>query len=215
MSLLLQLRSATANLHREVERSALIAALLRGEVERPAYVALLRQLAALYEMLEARLTALADDAVIAVIHDPRLARSAALAADLQALHGEDWRQLPLAAPMQCYRQRLASASAVQLVAHAYVRYLGDLAGGQMLGRIVGDALALADENGLAFHRFPAPGVSALAAQFRNGLAALSVTLDPEAQQQLVDEAVLAFRLHGELFAALAATAEAQVSLPPS
>lgn len=202
MSLLAALRVATGDLHRQVERSGLMTALLRGQFERSGYVALLRQLAALYEALEARLDEDAGDPLIAAIHDPRLARHAALAADLVHLHGPGWEQLPIAAPMQRCVRRLQQASAAQLLAHAYVRYLGDLAGGQILDRIIGKALALDGDQGRAFYRFPAPGAGPLAAGFRSGLDALSETASAAVRQRIVDEAVWAFRLHGELFAAL-------------
>lgn len=188
-----RLRQATGALHREVEGSALIAQLLRGRLERADYCALLRNLHPVYEALEARLvTAALPDGVT----DPRLARRAALEADLAALHGADWRVLPVADAALAYQARLRTLDEPLLLAHAYVRYLGDLAGGQMLGRIVEKAYGA----GVAFYRFPEPGPAQLALRFRQALDALEL---PEATlQTVIDEACAGFARHGELFAAL-------------
>ncbi len=53
-----------------------------------------------------------------------------------------------------YRDRLLSADLPMLVAHAYVRYLGDLNGGQRLRRLLTEALHL-DSDSLSFYRFDA------------------------------------------------------------
>lgn len=41
-----------------------------------------------------------------------------------------------------------------LVAHAYTRYLGDLSGGQVLGKITQKSLGLSSKEGLSFFSFP-------------------------------------------------------------
>ncbi len=127
--LALRLRQATAARHREVEDSALIRRLLRGQLDRHDYCRLLRNLHPIYATLEARLP---ETALPQAIRDPRLARRAALEADLESLHGPDWQRLPLTVAAHAYRAHLQTLDAVRLGAHAYVRYLGDLAGGQPL-----------------------------------------------------------------------------------
>jgi len=191
--LALRLRQATAARHREVEDSALISRLLRGQLDRHDYCRLLRNLHPIYATLEARLP---ETALPQAIRDPRLARRAALEADLETLHGPDWQQLPLTVAAHAYQAHLQTLDAVRLGAHAYVRYLGDLAGGQPLGRIVGDCYGV----GVAFHRFPEPGAGPLAAAFRAALDTLPLA-EAEAQT-MVDEAVSAFARHAALFAAL-------------
>ncbi len=193
MSLSARLRQATGALHREVESTALIAQLLRGKLDRGDYCALLRNLHPVYEALEARLS---DTQLPDGIADPRLARLAVLEADLRALYGADWAALPITEVALAYRTHLLEVDEAQLVAHAYVRYLGDLAGGQMLGRIVDNAYGA----GAEFYRFPEPGAAELAARFRSALDALDL---PEAMlQAIVDEACAGFARHGELFAVL-------------
>ena len=66
--------------------------------------------------------------------------------DLDFLHGPAWRsQLGITAACQDYLyhlQHLSVADPERLVAHAYVRYLGDLSGGQQLKGIVARSLLL-------------------------------------------------------------------------
>jgi heme oxygenase len=99
-----------------------------------------------------------------------------------------------------------------LLAHAYVRYLGDLSGGQIVCRVITSALALTGGSGLAFYKF-AERPEVLAARLR--IALDSIALTPEAQAQLVDEARLAFRYHIELFEQLGVAAASAVVAPPS
>ena len=194
------LREGTIELHREAERAGIMRELLRGRVTRSEYCALLRNLHALYATLEASLLRHAAEPAISRISLPVLARGAALASDLESLHGARWEQeIPLEAAMVRYVERLddvARTAPRALLAHAYVRYLGDLSGGQIVRRVIASALALTEDSGQAFYRFSeAPEV--LAARLRSTLD--SIPLTPEEQARLVDEARLAFRYHIELF----------------
>ena len=134
-----RLRHETRSLHTAAERSAFMGALLRGQVDRAGYVALLRNLSAIYEALEPALARHAAHPLIAPVHAPALCRAAALAQDLAVLHGPHGvDELPLAPVTPLYVARLRTLDAEQpglLLAHAYVRYLGDLSGGQMLRRV--------------------------------------------------------------------------------
>jgi heme oxygenase len=206
-----RLRQATRDLHREVERTGPMPALLRGQLPRADYLRLLRNLHALYQALEAGLDGHAADPRLAPLWWPDLARTGALAADLQALHGPGWAQaLPLCAATQAYVQhlrQLADARPAQLAAHAYVRYLGDLHGGQVLARRVAQGLQLPPGPGLAFYDLGPPAqVQAAIRRFRQGLD--TVAPDEAAAQALVDEALDGFARHRALFAELAAGAGA-------
>lgn len=203
--LTVRLREATRALHTEVERSALMHRLLRGELPRDAYCALLRQLHPLYQALEGGLRTAAGRGAPGWLVEPALYRSAALARDLGVLHGPGWEAaLPLQPAAAAYAQHLHALAAgrpLLLVAHAYVRYLGDLSGGQALARVLARGLRLDGGAGLAFYDFGGPAaVAALQAQLRSGLDLLAPA---EADTQaLVAEAVAAFERHRELFAQL-------------
>jgi heme oxygenase len=200
-----QLKAATAAMHRRAERSVFMARLLHGEIERAQYVALLHNLQALYAALEGALLRHADHPAVAPVALPALWRSRAIAADLHFL-AEGAALPPLTPAMQQYVQRLRSLQACApalLVAHAYVRYLGDLNGGQALRRVVARSLALAGDGGTRFYDFGGGDASKrLAQRFRDGLAALAPHWpDPH---PLIDEAVDAFDRHCRLFEELAA-----------
>ena len=83
-----QLKIATATMHRRVERTAFMAGLLRGQVDRRRYAGLLHNLQALYAALEDALTRHAATPGVAPVVMPELFRGRALAADLQALAGD-------------------------------------------------------------------------------------------------------------------------------
>lgn len=200
-----RLRQATQALHTEVERAGLMRLLLRGELPLAGYAALLRSLHALYEPLERGLARHAAHPQIAPLWQPGLARSAALARDLEHLLGPAWaRRCRPAVAADAYAAHLEALDAAEpglLAAHAYVRYLGDLSGGQMLARVVARSLGTTAEGALAFYDFGgAAQVSQLAAALRSGLDRIATS---EAQAQaLIDEACAAFGRHRELFVEL-------------
>jgi heme oxygenase len=183
-----------------------MADLLGRRIGRSGYCALLRNLHAIYEALEAALTrsphasGLSDEAMEA------LRREAAIAADLTWLHGPHWRsELALVPAVLSYVRRLQGADA-RLAAHAYVRYLGDLYGGQMLKRLIAQSLGLEPEEAAAATNFYEFGdqatVNGLRASLRHGLA--SLPLSDELVEELVAEARWSFEQHILLFEQLAA-----------
>lgn len=196
-----RLREATHALHREVEHGGFMSALLRGQVPRSGYVLFLRNLHAIYSAMEAALQAHAAHPKLMALPLADIARRDALGADLQALHGPRWADLPLTTAAAAYAQHLqalADTQPLSLAAHAYVRYLGDLNGGQVVQRVVVKGFGLAPGEAVAFYDFgSAQRASALALAFRAGLDQLA---DDEVQAQaLVDEACGAFIRHGQLF----------------
>jgi heme oxygenase len=180
--------------------------LLAGELGPDAYCVLLRNLHEIYAALEAALDRHAAHPLLAPVALPGLRRRAALGADLQALHGERWAtELGIATATARYVERLSEAEARRpelLVAHAYVRYLGDLSGGQILRRVVSESLRLGNGGGTAFYDFGG-NAAALAGRFRAGLDAIGAAA-PAAADDIVAEAERAFVLHLGLFEELAA-----------
>lgn len=88
------------------------------------------------------------------------------------------------------------------VAHHYIRYMGDLSGGQIIRRMLERAYGYTTD-GLQFYIFddiPKPKV--FKDTYRAKLDAAPLT--PEDQQRVIDEVNFAYRLNGDLFAALEA-----------
>lgn len=193
MTLGRRLKEATRELHARAERAGLMPALLRGELPRERYVALLWQLEAIYAALEAALEHPLAPAVA-----PALWRRDALRADLA--HLDPGGTAVWLAPTRDYVHRLQGLAPPLLAAHAYVRYLGDLAGGQVLRRIVGQAYGLHDA-GLRFYAFDGDP-----AALAGGLRALLDAQPPTLGDALVEEACAGFRRHVALFEALAGEA---------
>lgn len=200
----MRLKAATAAAHARAERSVLMRRLMRGELPRPSYCRLLFALRGLYTVLD---TALAVSE--SPLWHPALGRSASLARDLQHLHGEGWEhELDAGGEARAYAARLrqhearADHALAALAAHAYVRYMGDLHGGQMLAASTQRAYGLAPGEGVAFYDFgSAQQVQALRAHLRAALAALPLT--PAQDAEVVAEACWAFEAHERMFAELA------------
>ncbi len=206
------LRDETHSIHRRVENSAFMAALLSGKLEKSAYVLLLRNLEPIYAALEWGLMRHADAPTLSLVLIRPLFRLSSLHRDLEFLQGASWRSdLPLVAAGCAYVNHLRSIEGHapdRLAAHAYVRYLGDLRGGQMLRKVVVDSLKLPDHSkGVDFYHFGEPlQVAALVAQFRAGLNLIEGTENGYvAKRGLLDEAQFAFELHLRLFDDLAIT----------
>ncbi len=202
-----RLKAATKDLHHEVERAPFMRALLRGTLDRPSYALLLRNLHAIYSELEGALDAQAANAPLQSLRLTGMPRRQALAQDLLVLHGPLWStQLAVVEAGERYAhhlQHLAHVSPLALAAHVYVRYLGDLSGGQLLAPIVERSLGLAAGQGSAFYDFGGDAQSqALAQRLRAALDRL-VDSEPDVGADLVLEAQFAFELHRKLFDELA------------
>ncbi len=209
MGLAAALHDGTRSLHTEAERGGVMGALLRGHASREAYLRLLTSLHAIYDALEESLGAAAAHPsaapILGPMQEPGFARAAPLAADLDAALGPDWRiRTPVPELAQAYAahlRTLAQEQPVLLLAHSWLRYLGDLNGGVILARIVRAAPALAS---LTTHFYEFPGLAdprATAAAWRARLDTLP--LDASMQEALVAEAAEGFRRHIALFHAIA------------
>ncbi len=201
-----RLRLDTRDLHAQTERTGAMAELLAGRLSRDGYCALLANLQPIYSALEAGLQRADAHAATQRVNQPQVHRAAALAADLQTLHGAAWpTQWPPLPATQAYVQRLlqlADARSPLLVAHAYTRFLGDLHGGQILKRLVARALGLAGDAGTRFYDFgDEPQVMALRQGMRQALSQLPLRADEA--EALVAEARWSFLQHQALFSQLA------------
>lgn len=207
-SLALRLRQETKQNHTDAERSGIMRRLLTRTLDLGTYVALLRNLLPVYEALELEMTRHHGDPVVAPFWHPGLARANALRQDLAALGGESWASRPVLPEALDYVRQIHEAATrdpALLVAHAYVRYLGDLSGGQILKKIVTESFKLAPAVGIGFYEFPALGdLDAFKHRYRAALDALAPS--PERSDSIVREAIGGFEANTRLFTGLEAVA---------
>jgi heme oxygenase len=199
-----RLKAETRDLQVEAERSGIMRTVLYRRIERAAYCRLLRNLHEIYAGLEAGFELHARHPQLAPIVFRALFRVGHLESDLRQLAGSSWATSYMVTPaVNAYRRRLdelAESRPGLLAAHAYVRYLGDLGGGQVVHQLVAEQLSLGD-NALRFYQFgSAQDVDLLVAHFRAGFDAIPASAaDAEA---IVEEARQAFRRHIEIYAEL-------------
>lgn len=200
MKLSEELREGTADAHRGAERSTFVARFVRGGLNRETFSRHLLALHGVYAALEDAFDRLKDDPRLGAFSLPQLWRRVALERDLDFLRGPRWPSEEPVPASKAYATRLReieSAQPIRLVSHSYVRYLGDLSGGQMLKGLAARQLDL-DGDGLRFYEFPAiPEPGAFKAEYRRRLDEL-VLADGE-REAVVDEARTAFQLNAIIF----------------
>jgi heme oxygenase len=223
-----RLKRETEEHHRAVERTDFLRRLATGRMGRPAYCRYLRSLLPVYRALETALEHAAGaggegrDPVLSPLWEPALARTGPLSVDLEALHGPGWRReldpVPAARRYARRLERLAREAPHRLAAHCYLRYMGDLSGGRMLRSVVARSMDLGPEGedgtgegredgevppGIAFYGFADLGRDPDA--FRDAYRARfdRLELTEVEEEEMVEEAVRGYEIHGEIFRELA------------
>jgi heme oxygenase len=167
-------------------------------------VALLLQLVEIYAELEAAGQLMGDDPVAGAFVSTALLRRAALESDLAGLLGDRWREhldpLPSTLAYTARLQEVAYTDPARFVAHHYTRYLGDLSGGQIIGRMAARTYGLGDDC-LQFFRFDAiADQAAFKAAYRSSLD--DAPWDEADRATVIDESRRAFRLNAQVFGEL-------------
>ncbi len=204
------LRLTTSEAHRDAETSPYISDLMGGRSCRSAFVMLAVQQLVIYEALEQSVTRHAAHPLLAPLADRRLDRVNALHHDLTELAGPDHvdqilsGRLPVVRATHAYATMLRETTAAETVlANHYVRYLGDLSGGQAIAALVRRHYGIPAE-ALSFYRFDDIGaVKPYKDAYRMTLDQLTAT--PDQRAAILDAAVESFRLNEAVFAELAAT----------
>lgn len=199
-SLSLAMRDGSRVQHDAAEQSPFVSELLAGKINPQGYVDYLLRLRMIYAAVEEAVRSHRDDPLISAVYDPALERLDALDEDLDHWAPGATREVNSAAG-QAYQERLADIDwGGSLLAHHYVRYLGDLSGGQAIGRILDRAFRLGGA-GLSFYQFPMrpkPYKDAYRARLDE------LGLDAEETRRVVDEVKIAFGLNQAMFDELAA-----------
>jgi heme oxygenase len=187
--------------HEAAESSVFMAELLAGRINEAGYATYLLRLRQVYGALESVPDLMGDDRFVAAVHDENLARLAAIDADLEVWASGALLQAHSAAA-SAYTDRVLDARewGGLYAAHHYTRYLGDLSGGQAIGRILDREFDLGGR-GIAFYDFAAiPKPKPYKDAYRARLDELGAT--PEEKQRIVEEVKVAFGLNQALFTEL-------------
>lgn len=201
-----KLHARIGKAHHQAEGMVFSKALLEGQATSRQLAALLRALAPAYALLEQRLPALAAGLGASEAPWAALARSTALEHDLAVLASVPATPASAAGAIWLEQLRvLAQQAPHRWIAHVYVRYGGDLSGGQQLGQ---QANAILERHGLpalSFWAFDRP-----TAELKQALhdAFEQFALSPQQEEELLEEAEAAFHATQRLLAELA-------ELPPA
>ncbi|KAK7468977.1 hypothetical protein VKT23_003475 [Stygiomarasmius scandens] len=221
------LKQSTKEAHDQVATSPEAGKLLRGELTREQYARYLMMLWHVYAAIEQGLERHSTHPVFEPTYNPALLhRASALSADISTiLQVSEWKTHPIhhrlmASPPQGLSEfvnRIHEVSDASdpspLLAHAYVRYLGDLSGGQTIRHTLAKAYNLDERTGmgLQFYGFKELTSSKSASQgdmkkikewYRAGMNE-GVGDDSKRKSDIADEASLSFKLNAGLFAAIA------------
>uniref|UniRef100_A0A3Q2CU45 heme oxygenase (biliverdin-producing) n=1 Tax=Cyprinodon variegatus TaxID=28743 RepID=A0A3Q2CU45_CYPVA len=191
------LLAGTKESHTKTEISPLGRDFYRGIVKKDVLKVSIEALYFIYSAMEDELERNKDHPYLAPIYFPtELYRREALAQDLQYFYGADWESLisPSAATKLWVKRirEVGKKDPGMLLAHCYVRYIGDLSGGHLLNNVAKKVLKLpATGEGLKFYTFE--GITSqkgFKQLYRSKLN--EVDLEMETKVSIVEEAVRAY-----------------------
>lgn len=198
-----RVRELTQADHHEAETSTFITDLMGGHRSARDYALLLSQYEHIYHQLEdsVALARVTSPGPVADLFDPALERAPFIRQDLANLMpaaGLD--EAPAELPStRAYVRRIAEVEHdhARLAAHHYLRYLGDLSGGQAIGKMVSRHYGLNPDQ-LAMYRFEGiekPKV------YKDGyrLKLDSLGLMPEQEDAFIEEASRGFQFNKDMF----------------
>lgn len=197
------LREQTQTAHRAAEQQPFVMALMSGRLPGEAYVDYLAQLWRVYWALEESRVLVADDPVVAGFVDERLHRVGAIEADLETMVGSRWRQvLPSSSRATTdYVARIwrSVEDPCRWVSHHYVRYLGDLSGGQVIAAMLRRHYGMGSDE-LSFYAFEGLTPPVVKREYRTRLD--TADWAPEQRAAVVEEALAAYDANTAVFASL-------------
>lgn len=195
-----RLRTATTEIHKEAEQRPFMRAFFAGDLPRAAYVEWLSRQCHLYHAIEAGLAALPVGSPESAVVPGTLHRTGRIADDLTHLTDGAWSPTAArSAATERYVQRIESTYdfPAGLLAHAWLRYMGNIGGRDVLRRITASSLGLDPDQepaGLSFTDFSDVGeIRPFFASFHAALDGLP--LDDDELDRAVAEADAGFRLN--------------------
>lgn len=191
-----RLRAETAPDHRSAEGGGFLSLLTDGTLGVAAYRDMLVQFHPVYAAIEELVSPHRANPRFARLFDAALDRTPILASDIAALGTADDSVLP-ATDAYVAHLHSVSESPVALLAHHYTRYLGDLSGGQFIGKAIARSTGLGDAPGMRWFDFSALGdLNAYKDGYRAAIDALD--LDESQTRLLIDETHGAYRANSAI-----------------
>ena len=174
-----KLKELTWEYHKEAERQTFVKAMFKSQLTNEQYAAYLLHQHAIYDVLEA----------LAMMHGlfndiPNIRRAPSLIEDANELWPKD-KTIEYRPSLKKYHEHLKSIAmdADKIMAHVYVRHMGDLSGGQMIAkRVPGEG---------RYYKFDCD-----VEEYKEKIRA-------KINDSMADEAILAFQFATELFKELA------------
>ncbi|RJL31677.1 heme oxygenase (biliverdin-producing) [Bailinhaonella thermotolerans] len=198
------LKESTWPSHEEAADGRYITWLLGGRLSRDGYAEMLAQHYFAYAALETAARDLAGHPVAGAFVIPEIYRVPALERDLEFLYGAAWRdRISPSKPTRTYVARIEQVAEWPggYVAHHYTRYLGDMAGGQVIRRRMRETYGL-ERRGLESYVFDdVPSLPAFRKDYRARLDALP--FDEAERRRVIRETRLAYQLNIEIMDELA------------
>lgn len=187
-------REASKESHQSAENSPFMVALLKGELSTDAYCDYLAQLAPIYETLESWLDTKLP------LFDRRLDRYERIISDIDSMCGVRVVSDETIEYTKHLKSIIKDKDEVRFLAHHYVRYLGDLSGGQAVARLVMRNMSI-PPNFLSFYEFDQINDKVRYKEtYREQLDSLELT--EEQTQSFISEVMVAFKHHEKIFSAL-------------
>lgn len=195
-----RLREATSAAHDHAESEKFIQLLMNGSLNVRALVMLLESLLPVYTELEQQMKVHTTDPTVGLFDHRALDRAQRLCADLDSFGS---RRSHGRSPAATGYVEVISASAEapqRLLAHHYTRYLGDLAGGQAISRLVQRHYGVCADH-LTYYDFSDLGDTP---HYRRTYRALLdlVPWTPTEQAEFIAECEVAYEMNRLLFAEL-------------
>jgi len=154
-----QMKIATSKHHRLAETSGIVHDILLKKTTIEAYTLYLRNLHVIYTALERPFRKTSKETkLVKPFLNEMLLRTRSIEVDLDLLSGSrQWRSLAILESCKAYLSHINTIRTempIALLGHIYVRYLGDMNGGQVLERLLKQSLNLQND-AYNFYRYPA------------------------------------------------------------
>lgn len=136
LTLTQELKTETKALHTKAESTNFIKRLLKGQLGQYEYINYLFQLKLVYSEIEKKMMLFSDSEVFEVFSKHGIFRAMLIEKDIAQCKPKDNQLLAATSKyLQCIKS-INEASKMNLLGHAYVRYMGDLKGGQIIAGIL-------------------------------------------------------------------------------